>query len=157
MKNLKNIQKGFTLIELMLTVAIVGILSGVALPAYQDYTVRAQVAEALNLANGAKIFLVNHYTENGDFPEDNREAGFPGVEGSYVSSIEIQDEGLIVATFGNKSNIQLAGETLSLEAVETETGNLLWNCLSSMQSSDKVRFLPRVCREQSVSARGTGE
>lgn len=91
MKNFKLTQNGFTLIELMITVAIVGVLSAIALPAYQDYTIRAQVSEGIYLTNGAKIFVVNYFTERGRFPENNQEAGFPGATGKYVSNVEIKE------------------------------------------------------------------
>ncbi len=130
MKNLKLTQNGFTLIELMITVAIVGVLSAIELPAYQDYTIRAQVSEGIYLTNGAKIFVVNYFTERGRFPENNQEAGFPGATGKYVSNVEIKEEGVIEATFGNNTNIRLANETVNLVPLETTSGNLIWETCS---------------------------
>src|SRR5690606_26320400 len=101
-------QKGFTLIELMITVAIVGILAAVALPAYQDYTIRAQVAEGLSLASGAKVVVAEYYANRGDFPADNDGAGYGGAEGKYVTAVDIVGEEdtsvAITATFGNDVN-----------------------------------------------------
>lgn len=142
----KYVQKGFTLIELMITVAIVGILSAIALPAYQDYVARAQVSEGLFLTNGAKVFVVNFFTERGTFPENNLEAGFPGATGKYISSVGIKENGVIEATFGNTANTNLVNETVKLVPSETTAGNLIWDCDSSMVNTDKVVFLPQACR-----------
>lgn len=146
MKNLKLTQNGFTLIELMITVAIVGVLSAIALPAYQDYTIRAQVSEGIYLTNGAKVFVVNYFTERGAFPENNQEAGFPGATGKYVSTVAIKEDGVIEATFGNNANTNLVNETVKLVPSETTAGNLIWDCDSSMVNTDKVVFLPQACR-----------
>lgn len=142
----KYVQKGFTLIELMITVAIVGILSAIALPAYQDYVARSQVSEGLFLTNGAKVFVVNFFTERGNFPENNLEAGFPGATGKYISSVDIKENGVIEATFGNNANTNLVNETVKLVPSETTAGNLIWDCDSSMVNTDKVVFLPQACR-----------
>ncbi len=72
---MNTLQKGFTLIELMIVIAIVGILAAVALPAYQDYTARAQVSEAILLAEGQKSAVTGYYLNNGEWPEDNDKAG----------------------------------------------------------------------------------
>lgn len=104
------------------------------------------MAEALNLTSGAKIFVVNYFNERGNFPNNNAEASFPGGIGNYMSSLDVEENGVITATFGNKANVNLSGEKLSLEPEESPVGNLLWNCKSTMQSTDKVRFLPAVCR-----------
>ncbi|EMT8253904.1 pilin [Neisseria gonorrhoeae] len=87
---MNTLQKGFTLIELMIVIAIVGILAAVALPAYQDYTARAQVSEAILLAEGQKSAVTEYYLNNGTWPEDNTSAGVASPDkiiGKYVESM----------------------------------------------------------------------
>ena len=137
---LKN-SRGFTLIELMITVAIVGILAAVALPAYQDYVARSQVSEGLVLASGAKPVIAEYYANRGRYPA-NEDIGFQGAVGSYIGSTTIGDNGAIVATFSNDAHRQLRGQTVTLTPEEdTNTGNLKWNCSSSVSS----KFLPTSC------------
>lgn len=149
MKFKTNMQKGFTLIELMITVAIVGILAAVALPAYQDYTIRAQVTEGVALASGAKAAVAEFQSNKGAFPADNAEAGLTtkGAEGKFVEKVEIAD-GVITATFGKQANTNLASETIELTpSVDATVGNIVWKCGSSMVGGDKEKYLPSSCRE----------
>ncbi|ENW1951890.1 pilin [Neisseria gonorrhoeae] len=85
---MNTLQKGFTLIELMIVIAIVGILAAVALPAYQDYTARAQVSEAILLAEGQKSAVTEYYLNNGKWPENNDEAGTDDVAKDDTNAIE---------------------------------------------------------------------
>jgi type IV pilus assembly protein PilA len=139
---MKN-KKGFTLIELMITVAIVGILAAIALPAYQDYTVRAQVTEGISLAAGAKPTINDFYSSRGYFPGGNAESGFSGGAGRYVSSVEILDSGVIEATFGGASHDLIVGATIRLTPRQTYLGNLEWTCSSPTVDP---RFLPSSCK-----------
>src|SRR5210317_2144897 len=94
-------QQGFTLIELMIVVAIIGILAAIAIPAYQDYTIRAQVSEGLNLSGGAKAAVTEFYQDRGIMPTDNTEAGiaaFGEIQGNYVSQVQVED-GIITVTY----------------------------------------------------------
>lgn len=143
---LKNkVQKGFTLIELMITVAIVGILAAVALPAYQDYTVRAQVAEGVSLAGGAKATVAEYYANKGSLPEDAAAAGYSGSVGKYVSGVTIED-GVITATFGGDANSNIAGEAITLTPVPDEnTGNLVWTCAAAADTM-LPKYLPSSCK-----------
>ena len=96
-------QKGFTLIELMVVVAIIAVLSAIALPAYQDYVVRAQVAEGISLSNGARMAIAVYYGDNGEFPADNVAAGLapPGsIVGNYTEPVTIDGAGNISVLFG---------------------------------------------------------
>ena len=100
-------QQGFTLIELMIVVAIIGILAAIAIPAYQDYTIRAQVSEGLNLSGGAKAAVTEFFQDRGSMPTDNDEAGLADadteIQGKYVSSVEVTN-GVIEVTYGNDAH-----------------------------------------------------
>ncbi|HFA2150675.1 TPA: pilin, partial [Neisseria gonorrhoeae] len=96
---MNTLQKGFTLIELMIVIAIVGILAAVALPAYQDYTARAQVSEAILLAEGQKSAVTEYYLNNGIWPSDNSAAGVASsssIKGKYVKSVTVA-KGVVTA------------------------------------------------------------
>ncbi|EPF9322240.1 pilin [Neisseria gonorrhoeae] len=91
---MNTLQKGFTLIELMIVIAIVGILAAVALPAYQDYTARAQVSEAILLAEGQKSAVTEYYLNNGEWPKDNTSAGVASaskIKGKYVKEVKVEN------------------------------------------------------------------
>ncbi|OMH41588.1 prepilin-type N-terminal cleavage/methylation domain-containing protein, partial [Neisseria meningitidis] len=97
---MNTLQKGFTLIELMIVIAIVGILAAVALPAYQDYTARAQVSEAILLAEGQKSAVTEYYLNHGEWPANNSSAGVASstdIKGKYVQSVEVKN-GVVTAT-----------------------------------------------------------
>lgn len=145
-KNKNNKQKGFTLIELMITVAIVGILAAVAMPAYQDYTVRAQISEGINMVSGAKTFVNDYYTNTGNFPPDNATVGYPGGSGKYITSVAISGGGAssdVSAIFGGEANTAIVGRTLTLTASTNASGNVQWDCWSP---DIEDRYLPAVCR-----------
>ncbi|EMU1395287.1 pilin [Neisseria gonorrhoeae] len=107
---MNTLQKGFTLIELMIVIAIVGILAAVALPAYQDYTARAQVSEAILLAEGQKSAVTEYYLNHGKWPEDNDKAGVASasdIKGKYVKEVKVE-KGVVTAAndAGNGTNIE---------------------------------------------------
>jgi type IV pilus assembly protein PilA len=130
----KHTQKGFTLIELMIVVAIIGILAAIAIPAYQDYTIRSQVTEGLNLAGAVKAAVAETYADRGVWPVDNEAAGIVDNAGNpvtptgkYVSGIQVAT-GTINITYGGQSNANIAGETLSLRPRTSANDDVIWLC-----------------------------
>lgn len=124
-------QRGFTLIELMIVVAIIAILAAIAVPAYQDYVARSQVSEGLSLATSAKVAIATYYGDYGAFPSDNIAAGMSGpasIKGSYVSSVTVDGTGLISVAFDPaRASAKISGETLTLQ-VRDNNGSLSWQC-----------------------------
>ncbi|ENV2240567.1 pilin, partial [Neisseria gonorrhoeae] len=123
---MNTLQKGFTLIELMIVIAIVGILAAVALPAYQDYTARAQVSEAILLAEGQKSAVTEYYLNNGEWPANNGNAGVASpadIKGKYVQSVTVTN-GVVTATMASSNvNKEIQGKKLSLWA-KRENGSV---------------------------------
>ncbi|ENS6636778.1 pilin, partial [Neisseria gonorrhoeae] len=127
---MNTLQKGFTLIELMIVIAIVGILAAVALPAYQDYTARAQVSEAILLAEGQKSAVTEYYLNNGKWPANNTSAGVASasdIKGKYVKEVEVEN-GVVTATMKSDGvNKEIKDKKLSLWA-KREAGSVKWFC-----------------------------
>ncbi|HFC5012113.1 TPA: pilin [Neisseria gonorrhoeae] len=166
---MNTLQKGFTLIELMIVIAIVGILAAVALPAYQDYTARAQVSEAILLAEGQKSAVTEYYLNNGKWPENNTSAGVASppsdIKGKYVKEVEVKN-GVVTATMKSDGvNKEIQGKKLSLWA-KREAGSVKWFCgqpvtrESNNADADDVtddtngtkidtKHLPSTCRDKS--------
>ena len=142
-------QQGFTLIELMIVVAIIGILAAIAIPAYQDYTIRAQVSEGLNLAGGAKAAVAEVVMDSGTFPIDNDEAGLSlntSIKGKYVGSVTVGTGGIIsVAYTGPSAHTILATGVLELSPT-TNAGSVEWACKSSTGPTIADKHLPAACR-----------
>ncbi len=148
---MKKVQQGFTLIELMIVVAIIGILAAIAIPAYQDYTIRAQVSEGLNLSGGAKAAVTEFFQARGVWPTDNTEAGLEAaanISGSYVESVTAAVTGgtgeITVLYGGSKPAHQLIdGETILMTATDN-LGSVEWTCTSGGVIAPK--HLPAACR-----------
>ena len=142
--NVKN-TKGFTLIELMIVIAIIAILAAIALPAYQDYTGRAQLSEALTLTSGQKTAVTEVFGNTGAFPTTNALAGIEtntNIKGKYVAKVDIGAGGKIVATMqASGINSGVAGKTLTLTPTDN-AGSIAWVCTSD--AADKYK--PSACR-----------
>ncbi|EMS2700221.1 pilin, partial [Neisseria gonorrhoeae] len=166
---MNTLQKGFTLIELMIVIAIVGILAAVALPAYQDYTARAQVSEAILLAEGQKSAVTEYYLNNGKWPENNGDAGVASsdkIKGKYVQKVEVA-KGVVTAQMASTGvNKEIQGKKLSLWA-KREDGSVKWFCGQPVTRDNKAndtvadaadgttgtkietKHLPSTCRDKS--------
>ncbi|HGH0071155.1 TPA: pilin [Neisseria meningitidis] len=164
---MNTLQKGFTLIELMIVIAIVGILAAVALPAYQDYTARAQVSEAILLAEGQKSAVTEYYLNHGIWPANNSSAGVASsseIKGKYVAGVKVE-KGVITATMLSSGvNNEIKGKKLSLWA-KRQAGSVKWFCgqpvtrTGTGTNSDDVtadsdkkietKHLPSTCRDDS--------
>ena len=157
---MKKMQQGFTLIELMIVVAIIGILAAIAIPAYQDYTIRSQVSEGSILADGVKTALAEFYNNKGYFPGSNASAGLESttsIIGKYVSTVDAgnTESGVIIVTFGNtapqEANLKIVGSTLVFSAAASSNqGSITWNCKSTALSTNRTnipnKYLPSACR-----------
>ncbi|HFC7669410.1 TPA: pilin [Neisseria meningitidis] len=162
---MNTLQKGFTLIELMIVIAIVGILAAVALPAYQDYTARAQVSEAILLAEGQKSAVTEYYLNHGIWPGDNSSAGVATsseIKGKYVEKVEVAN-GVVTAQMASSGvNKEIQGRKLSLWA-KRQNGSVKWFCgqpvtrtatnadavTAATPDTDKIntKHLPSTCRD----------
>ena len=144
----KSMQKGFTLIELMIVIAIIGILAAVALPAYQDYTIRARMSEPLALLGEAKNSMTEYFISNGALPADATAAGIRTVIGTdLVSALSITDTGNIqVELTPDPSWGDAASDTVVLSLVDSTNGTLEYKCVSGGDSPVETKFLPANCR-----------
>lgn len=142
------------------TAPLLGILAGIAVPAYQDYTIRAQTTEGLNLAAMAKAAVAESYAVNGKWPADLAAAGMtePG-RGKYVDEVTV-DHGTVVITYGGKANAMIAGGKLTLRPTVNDQGDVMWSCgygadrgadprtgaAAPHATTVRMKYLPSMCR-----------
>lgn len=144
MKLTNKIQKGFTLIELMITVAIVGILAAVALPAYQNYTIRAQVSEGFTLAGGIQTAVAENYAQTGVLATSLTAIGITASPtGKYTNAITVTN-GVITVSYGAGANTAIATGTVTLSPVVDATGNIHWACAPD-GTKVKTAYVPASC------------
>jgi type IV pilus assembly protein PilA len=161
-----KMQKGFTLIELMIVVAIIGILAAIAIPAYQDYTIRAQVTEGLSLAGAAKAAVAESFANSGVAPANRTAAGMSATatdtKGKFVSSVNIANGAINVTYGGSEVNSKITGGVLSLIPYETADQSVAWQCGNAAAPANlttklgnatttngtniTVKYLPKACR-----------
>jgi type IV pilus assembly protein PilA len=148
MNGRSNLQHGFTLIELMIVVTIIGILAAVAVPMYLDYAVRSQISDGITLAKGAKNAVTEYFQDRGSMPASNADAGLSAsneIQGRYTASIAVGNaDGVITITYGNQANAVVFGEAITLTANTAQAGSVQWVCSSAGVIEDK--HLPSACR-----------
>jgi len=166
---MKRIQSGFTLIELMIVVAIIGILAAIAIPQYQNYVARAQVSEALVLVSGAKVAVAEYVNNHGGttlaiaaadcgdggITDCNEGFGMEAsgtIKGAYVASVKVADDGNVTATFettANGAHSKLAGHTMILQPT-ISAGSVSWACVSGNttvgDAANITAYLPSSCK-----------
>ena len=162
-----KLQKGFTLIEWMIVVAIIGILAAIAIPAYQDYTIRAQVSEGMNLAAAAKAAVAESFLNRGTAPVNRTQAGMSAnatdTVGKYVTQVEVT-KGVIAITYGNSANVGIKGKTLELAPYISVDNSISWQCGGAtaptatpmtgtgtitggtLNDANYLKYLPSACR-----------
>jgi type IV pilus assembly protein PilA len=161
---MKQVQKGFTLIELMIVVAIIGILAAIAIPAYQDYTIRSQASEGLAMASAAKASISEYYADKGVFPADATALGWVDASGAvqlpsgkYVDNIDVLD-GVITITYGGLANPAIDTATATLTPGYTTNGDIVWVCQDGTSPTNATfdttptagsilsKYMPSTCR-----------
>jgi type IV pilus assembly protein PilA len=147
---MKQVQKGFTLIELMIVIAIIGILAAVALPAYQDYTVRSKVSEGMSLASAAKTAVAETYSSEGRMLSNNQSYGLPmpaSISADFVRQIQVAaSTGVITITYTATADTNVDGHTVDLSPITSNAGAIGWDCAPGAATPVASKYLPSNCR-----------
>jgi type IV pilus assembly protein PilA len=146
---MKSVQKGFTLIELMIVVAIIGILAAIAIPAYQNYTIRSQVSEGSSLVGGLETAFDECYANKGTAAAGscatNKEVGVTNViSGSYTTGVSFSAPGQITVTYGNNANANIATKTVIWTAYASANGDISWLCNAGTTATAAAKALTMV-------------
>ena len=143
---MKKLQKGFTLIELMIVVAIIAILAAIAISQYQDYVIRSQVSEGSALSDGVKTAMAEFYQNHSTWPSNNASAGLAtaaSISGSYVSSVDVSTAGQIKAAYGGpKANAKIPSSSILIFSAITHAGSIEWHCL---KNNIPAKWVPSSC------------
>lgn len=145
----QRLSAGFTLIELMIVIAIIAILAAIAIPAYQNYLIRAQVSEGVNLADGAKAAVWDYVSNFGTFPTSNQVANLPAaasINGNYVSGVNVANGKITVSFADPATNVAIKSEQLVLSP-SMGTGSITWSCSTASGTTLDLKYLPSVCRD----------
>jgi len=145
-KIMRKKQQGFTLIELIIVVAIIGIIASIAIPLYTDYLIRTQVGEGISLGAGAKVAATEYFQDKGVFATSNASAGLEvgtNIVGGYVTQVQIVAAGAIQITFGNQAHPDINGAVLTLTPAGNN-GSVIWDCNGNALLPNK--YVPTSCR-----------
>jgi type IV pilus assembly protein PilA len=139
---------GFTLLELMIVVAIIGILASIAIPAYRDYVIESQVTEGLNLGSRVRTAMEEYYAMNGEFNAKNSNYDLPNgvdIDGNYVQRVATAGaDGRFVITYGNKANSVINGDKLQFSSI-TGGGSIEWTCKPHYNDPIDKEYVPSSC------------
>jgi type IV pilus assembly protein PilA len=153
----KKLRQGFTLIELMIVIAIIGILAAIAIPAYQNYTIRAQVTEGLTLADGWKTAIAEYYANTGCWPAQGNLTGTCVSTGKYETGVTVITGGIVQITYGGQANAKISGCQLSLIPYTNSNNDVLWRCgtaaapqsatasVATATTNVSAQYLPTAC------------